>query len=206
MANDYVVRLYLDGVSRNAYAVAGSSTSLDRDVGSANGLRSPSLMMPATLNTTIRGPPASHASRKLPAPRSFRFVTTKRDRRGLRGCTCRPLGRQERRGLAPAEDRQASPPRDVRLSLGLPFLDRRQSPVPSRVRPFSHRFRFCLPRAESRSICVGIVHRRSIQDRTQAKPPSLRRIANRAFAGTVALGTSSFLLVSLLSSLCFSVS
>ena len=33
-------------------------------------------MMPATLKTTMRGPPASSASRKLPGPLSLRFVTT----------------------------------------------------------------------------------------------------------------------------------
>ena len=32
-------------------------------------------MIPATLNTIIRAPPVSHASRKEPGPRSFRFVT-----------------------------------------------------------------------------------------------------------------------------------
>src|SRR6478672_6155752 len=34
------------------------------------------LMIPATLNTTKRAPPCSHAQRKLPGPSSFRFVTT----------------------------------------------------------------------------------------------------------------------------------
>src|SRR5690606_6235061 len=38
--------------------------------------RSPStLIVPATRNTTIRGPPVSNAARRLPSPLSSRFVT-----------------------------------------------------------------------------------------------------------------------------------
>ena len=36
-------------------------------------------IIPETLNTTIRAPPCSQASRKEPGPRSLRFVTVIRD-------------------------------------------------------------------------------------------------------------------------------
>ena len=75
--------------------------------------------MPATLNTTIRGPPASQASRNVPGPEFSRLVTTNtRPPRPPKACRPPPSAP----GNAGIVACGRSPGRDASWMKGLPFL------------------------------------------------------------------------------------
>ena len=102
--------------------------------GARTRIRSFSLMMPATLKTTMRGPPASSASRKLSGPLSSRFFTTNTFPPRPPKLYIPPPCAGKRRDLRLRQITRFRRPRDVRLPFFLPLFDDRQRLLPGFVR------------------------------------------------------------------------